>query len=163
MLVRYDCNEACKGKDKCNCECVGLMYLLKSLNVASANGIFIVLIQRKGLKNTQLLGLNLTKQNDLHQEMQFLISVFIIPFYFLTTVSNSGNIWILLKVLLYLMVMQILFLVKFLKTHSSQEMKIFLYLIRNHSDQTERYFLWFIVLKMDVVNHLNLLHCCRQS
>ena len=58
------------------------------------------------------------------------MSVVIIPLYFLMTTSNSENIWILVKVLLYLMVMQILFLGKLLKNHSSQEMEI-LYLIRN--------------------------------
>ena len=74
----------------------------------------------------------------------------IIPFYFLMTASNSGNVWISVKVLLYLMVMQILFLVKLLKNYSSQEMKILLYLTRNQTDQTERYFHWLIALKMDV-------------
>ena len=69
--------------------------------------------------------------------------------------------WILVKVLLYLMVMLILFVVKLLKNHSSQEMKNLLYLIRNQIDQTERYFLWFILPKIDIVDHLNLLKCWK--
>ena len=112
MLVRCDYNEPCKGKDQFNCECDGLKTILKSLNVDSVNWIFIALNKRKGLKNTIFLGLNLTKQNDIYQEIQILIFVVIIPFYFLMTASNSGNIWISVKVLLYLWVMQILFLVK---------------------------------------------------
>ena len=36
------------------------------------------------------MGLNLAKQNDLYQEIQFLISVVIIPFYFLMTGSKSN-------------------------------------------------------------------------
>ena len=53
MLVRYDYNEPCEGKYRCNCECDGLKTILKSLNVDSANGIFIALNQIKSLKNTK--------------------------------------------------------------------------------------------------------------
>ena len=92
MLVRYGYNEPCKGKDQCNCKCDGLKTTLKSLNIDKANGIFIALNQGNGLKNIKFLGQKLTKQNDLYQEIQFLLSVVIIPFYFLMTDSNSGNI-----------------------------------------------------------------------
>ena len=59
MLVRYDYNEPCKGKDQCDCECVGLKTILKSYvdsvnNVECANDIFIALNQSKGLKNTKI-------------------------------------------------------------------------------------------------------------
>ena len=37
------------------------------------------------------LGLKFTKQNDLYQEIQFLRSVVIIPFYFLMTASRDEN------------------------------------------------------------------------
>ena len=66
MLVRHNYNESCKGKYQCNCEHDGLKTILKSLNVDSANGIFIALNQRKGLKNAKISGLKLSKQNDLH-------------------------------------------------------------------------------------------------
>ena len=51
MLVRYDYCEPWKGTHQCNCKCDGLKTILKSLNVDSANGIFIPLNQRKSLKN----------------------------------------------------------------------------------------------------------------
>ena len=46
-LVRYDYNEPCKGMYQFSCECDGLKTILKSLNVDSANGIFITLNKRK--------------------------------------------------------------------------------------------------------------------
>ena len=54
MLIRYDYNEPCKGKDQCNFESDGLKTILKILNVDSANGIFIALNQGKSLKNTKI-------------------------------------------------------------------------------------------------------------
>ena len=54
MLVIYDYSEPCKGMDHCNHECDGLKTISKNLNVHSANGIFIVLNQRKDLKNTKI-------------------------------------------------------------------------------------------------------------
>ena len=88
--------------------------MLKSLNVDSGEGIFRALIQRKGLKNTKFARLKLTNQNDLSQDIQSLIYVITIPVYFLMTVPDSGSIWILVKVILYLMVMQVLILLKLL-------------------------------------------------
>ena len=54
MLIRYDYNEPCKGKDQCNFESDGLKTILKILNVDSVNGIFIALNQGKSLKNTKI-------------------------------------------------------------------------------------------------------------
>ena len=88
--------------------------MLRSLNVNSAEGIFRALIQKKGLKNTKIARLKLTNQNDLSQDIQFLIYVVTIPVYFLMTVPDLGSIWILVKVIMYLMVMEVLILLKLL-------------------------------------------------
>lgn len=88
--------------------------MLRSLNVDSAEGIFRALIQKKGLKNTKIARLKLTNQNDLSQDIQFLIYVVTIPVYFLMTVPDLGSIWILVKVIMYLMVMEVLILLKLL-------------------------------------------------
>ena len=61
MLVRYDYNEPCEGKYRCNCEWDGLKTILKSLNVDSVNGIFIALNQIKSLKNTKNCGTEIDK------------------------------------------------------------------------------------------------------
>ena len=110
MLVRYDYNEPCKGKDQCDCECVGLKTILKSYvdsvnNAECANDIFIALNQSKGLKNKKIAVIEIDKANHLYQEIQFLISAVIIPFNFLLTASYSRDILMLVKVLLHLMVM----------------------------------------------------------
>ena len=118
--------------------------MLKSLNVDTAEGIFRALIQRKGLKNTKFARLKLTNQNDLSQDIQFLIYAVTIPVYFLMTVPDSESIWILLKVILYLMVMQVLIVKIIIKPFQSRQENLVAF------DKK---------LKMDVVNHLNLLHC----
>ena len=66
MLVRYDYNEPCKGKDQCDRECAGLKTILKSYvdsgnNVECANDIFIALNQSKGLKNTKIAVIEIDK------------------------------------------------------------------------------------------------------
>ena len=118
--------------------------MLKSLNVDSGEGIFRALIQRKGLKNTKFARLKLTNQNDLSQDIQFLIYAVTIPVYFLMTVPDSESIWILLKVILHLMVMQVLIVKIIIKPFQSRQENLVAF------DKK---------LKMDVVNHLNLLHC----
>ena len=99
----------------------------------------------------------MTKQNDLYQKIQFLTSVVIIP------LSDDC-----IKIWKYLDIGKVLTVPQGNANFVSREViknpfqsrdKILLYY--NQRDHTERYSLWFIVLKMDVVNHLNLLHCWK--
>ena len=83
-------NPARASVNQCSCECDGLKTILKSFNVDSANSIFIALNQRKSSKNTKISGTEFDRANDLYQEIQVVIFVIIIPFYFLMTASKSS-------------------------------------------------------------------------
>ena len=122
--------------------------MLRSLNVDSAEGIFRALIQKKGLKNTKIARLKLTNQNDLSQDIQFLIYVVTIPVFSddctrfgkYLDIGEGNNV-----------------------PHGDGSFNSVKIIIKPFQSRQENLVAFDKKLKMDVVNHLNLLHCWQNT